>query len=187
MFYTKALDENGEAIQVDEQGVQLSAITYVKTDNQWKVLSKQKNFGELGKQGVAPSDKAHEFKELTLSKASIGLLSDVVYGAQGVYETYKQVLVFKDTGWIDAGNILVAAENDRACDKDNTELTEEERAETQPCYSFTSTIEVQPSSNEEFPHLVVNKTGTEMLEDAEQPTPAKSVTYKYTDDYHPMK
>lgn len=171
-FATQSLDESAQPIESHAQSVAVSAISYKQSASQWRVLSKQLQFGVAGAWG-----KVNEVKPeiLPLSPTSLAVMLDAADGMGGWLQEGKIIFVFARNAWRDVGFVQTGGNNLGTCD-DSPPAADDEFP-VGPCYSYEGTISVVSGSRSVYPDLLVTRTGTLSEEHRGALIPARNVTY----------
>lgn len=135
----------------------IGQITYRQLKNgQWKIISTQKNLGEIGSWGSAPD--IHRADIYHLSKKNTWLLFDEYITGQGYTEKYKNIISHTNGHWRLLGSSLMAEDNSGNCSDDP-----EERRDlgVHSCWAYDATsIELTVGKNPGYPDVVINYAGT---------------------------
>lgn len=159
-FKSQTLDASGEVESCHACKVDISAITYKKTNNQWHVVSKQIGFGVAGEYGdVEEADPG----VVRLSSHVIALMLDSKSGGMGYFYEGKRLLTFSNNTWRDTGVINTGADNSADCRDANMAVR---------CWGYRGEISVAAGESVGHPNLLVIRTGTD-----EKYLPASNVTY----------
>ncbi len=164
--------QTGEPIGSHAAGAFVSAITYKKVGADWEISSRQiRPFTEAGTWGDAAVPE--KVGQLELSKASTALLIPSYASGQGTAYGGEQIIAFNGESWTSLGVINTSGENGGTCDDTYPDMP--------ACWSYTGTIHVVPSGNNQMPDLLVVRTGTDYAEHGSKPMQAGNVVYKLKD------
>ena len=146
----------------------ISAISYKQVDGQWKVISKQLNFGKLDP-WVQPSNTS-KTKNLQLNSSNTALLVDFYSNGSSFVNRYEMVLVH-DKDWRYLGDIEIISTCFRLFFGDP--------------YGYTGDISVIQSAKT-YPDLLVTKMGTEEDKNGKI-IPAKNSLYIFNGKEYEVK
>lgn len=171
---SQSIDESGKFDKdCHACGVNIAAVTYKQINNDWQLISKQKNIKIDGKFGDAPKIKQANIIRLTPNKVLFLITDSGLH--QGYEDTSESLYLFSQNKWVDLG--YIPSGGDYCFYVDEGHATK--------CYKFVGKISVIPSEKE-YPDLLVTKTGTE-LDEKQNIIKAKNSVYifkngKYADE-----
>jgi TPR repeat protein len=170
---SQSIDESGKFDKdCHPCGVDIAAVTYKQINNDWQLISKQKNIKIDGKFGDTPKIKQANIIRLTPNKVLFLITDSGLH--QGYEDTSESLYLFSQNKWVDLGYIPSGGDYCFYVDKGHATK----------CYKFAGKISVIPSEKE-YPDLLVTKTGTE-LDEKQNIIKAKNSLYifkngKYTE------
>ena len=165
---SQSIDESGKFDKdCHACGVNIAAVTYKQINNDWQLISKQKNIKIDGKFGDAPKIKQANIIRLTPNKVLFLITDSGLH--QGYEDTSESLYLFSQNKWVDLG--YIPSGGDYCFYVDEGHATK--------CYKFVGKISVIPSEKE-YPDLLVTKTGTE-LDEKQNIIKAKNSVYIFKD------
>jgi hypothetical protein len=132
----------------------ISAVVYRLTDDEWQLVSKQKNIGNFGSWGNTPTIKKAPL--FLLAKGNATLLLAISYSGQGYTNSGKTIFSYYQNRWTQLGYLQTEGDNSGVCD-DETKADELLSA----CWSFTGETSLAEENNvTNYPNISVKRTGT---------------------------
>lgn len=164
MFYaTQELDaETNAPVECHACSVKISAITYKQEGDNWKVVSKQKNFATISDWGKVPNVLENPPKFYAISKDVQVVQNNTTSMFQGLETDGAYIFLFADGKWSDGGFIVTGADTTSA--------------ELAPVVKWNGKI-VFKKGTTKYPDLVVSVKGTE--NNGDKVAKAKNKTYKF--------
>ncbi len=137
---------------------EISSVVYKQVNGKWEVASKQKNIGTFGSWGNAPKIKKAQL--LKLAKGNMALLLGISYSGQGYTHYGKSVFSYYENEWVQVGYLQTGGNNAGVCDDESEDIDELLLA----CWSFKGKVNLAENKDalDDFPDIIVNRTGTMM-------------------------
>ena len=162
------IDDKGQIDSCHGCAPTIAAVTYKKSKNdEWQLVSKQRDIGELGSWGDAPG--ITEAQILKLSPDKIAFLIDTGFSNMGFTEFGKALYVFFENNWHNLGWIQTGEGNSGACTDDSSGKS---------CWDYEGKLSIISNKDNEYPDLLVTKTGKEP-DDQGNIIKAKNVIYVF--------
>jgi tetratricopeptide (TPR) repeat protein len=149
-FTKTSASENGDFEDCHACAPKIGAVTYRNENNEWKLISKQNNFGELGQYGDAPVQE-QKIQKYPLKNEKIVFLLNDGYGNMGEFNTGKDVLMFINNNWSIKGYITTNEEGGSVDDNEDDSINK--------YWKYDGKI-LKIKSEKEYPDFEVIETGT---------------------------
>jgi hypothetical protein len=152
----------------------VDAVTYHEEAGQWKVDAKSRELFRTGSFGVAApltKDDLAKVEHHLLKPGATGLFLPGGSSGQGYSTAYFDVISLSGGAIEYLGQVEIGGENSGACDstvKDGPGA----------CYSWTGTVQIEPSRNGQPGDILVRKTGSENVDS--QLVPAQQARWVWT-------
>lgn len=153
----------------------ISAVVYQHVGNGWQLVSKSKEFAELGAWGDATNTTPIQII-YDLAPDTTAFLFDAGASGQGYTNSGKAMIAMVGTRWIPLGFIDTHGDNAGDCQNAPPAKPEDD---FKPCWKYEGKISVKDATSLGFRDILVERTGTKSGSSRE-PMPATDVTYRYT-------